>query len=389
MEPAPSSVALLVPVDEVDRPAAAGQSPDLPSRVLPVVGVDEVDERTRPQLVLAPSERLRPRGVHLLEVSVETRRADQVARDLEVPAAPAERRLPVRSTRHVLERAPHSRRPSVGIGDHLAAAVNEADAAVRTENPVLDGKRLAVGTRRVDHRPGSIPVVRVVPLANRCKAQVPAPGRQAVDSPQLVRPVEPSARDVPLPAADPRDRLRLGQPTALVLQRADEALDPDTKQANEQRGDHDRRHADQPVDRRTRSGADAREHDRVCQSGERELRGALVAGEEVRRVDPDPEVDERERTAPVVAPEDRSPDQQAAESHGRRGQCNRKAVGAEPEHDPRGERDREHDEQPRTVGPARLREQRTDQLEDRPSDEQRTHRAKLEAVRLGPAGVRR
>ena len=49
---------------------------------LAIVGVDEVEERSRQQLVLAVAERARPRRVHAGEVPVEARGHEQVERQL-------------------------------------------------------------------------------------------------------------------------------------------------------------------------------------------------------------------------------------------------------------------------------------------------------------------
>ena len=114
-DPAPAAVLGREAVDEVDGDAARAQLGRLLLGARAIVVVDELHEGARAQLVLAPSERLRPRGVELLEVAVEARRADEVAGELEVARAAPELRLHVASQTPVpaspAQEADHARCP--------------------------------------------------------------------------------------------------------------------------------------------------------------------------------------------------------------------------------------------------------------------------------------
>ncbi len=84
VDPAPPTVLVGIAVDEVDRDVTRAQPGGLPLGHLAVVRMNELHERARAQLLLTPSERLRPRGVQLGEHPVEAGGAQQVARDVEV-----------------------------------------------------------------------------------------------------------------------------------------------------------------------------------------------------------------------------------------------------------------------------------------------------------------
>ena len=84
LDPAMAAVLRQVPVRERRRLLARPQRRGRQRRALAVVGVHELDERARHQLLARPAQRLLPRAIQAHEVAVEARGAQQVARELEV-----------------------------------------------------------------------------------------------------------------------------------------------------------------------------------------------------------------------------------------------------------------------------------------------------------------
>jgi hypothetical protein len=83
----PAAVLRAVAVHESHAAVAAGRARGFGLGALAVVGMDELEERSRHQLLARPAEAALPRAVQVREVAVERRRPEQVARELEVARA--------------------------------------------------------------------------------------------------------------------------------------------------------------------------------------------------------------------------------------------------------------------------------------------------------------
>jgi hypothetical protein len=111
------------------------------------------------------------------------------------------------------------------VRDDLAAGVDHPQLAVGAGDPVVEAPGAPLGHRRLDHAgdAGAVVGVDLVEIAAVRAAE--AVGRHAVDAVQLVGPRHAVAGDVPLPAAQVGDLLRLGElglvgPQALLRLRA-------------------------------------------------------------------------------------------------------------------------------------------------------------------------
>ena len=87
-QPAVATVGRAVAVPEADGPDAIGEAAGFDQAHLPIVGMDEVDDRPRAELFDRESESSLPGRVQVLEVAIERRGADQVEGESEVPLDP-------------------------------------------------------------------------------------------------------------------------------------------------------------------------------------------------------------------------------------------------------------------------------------------------------------
>ena len=108
--------------------------------------------------------------------------------------------------------APDQARRLAAVGDHLAARVQHAHLAVGTADAVVVDEGRDVLDRLPDHRLGVLDILRIDARQKAFVARDEVGAVDGVDVEQLVGPVDVIVRDVPLPAADVRDALGLGQP---------------------------------------------------------------------------------------------------------------------------------------------------------------------------------
>src|SRR5262249_35094929 len=112
---------------------------------------------------------------------------------------------------HVLARAGEADRRAAGVAEHLPAPEQRAHRAVGAHDAVLERERAAVRHRLPQHRVGRGAVVGVHGLQIAVEPRAEVARRGAEDAAEFVGPDDVVALDVPFPAADVADALRLGQ----------------------------------------------------------------------------------------------------------------------------------------------------------------------------------
>ena len=122
----------------------------------------------------------------------------------------------------VLVGAGHPHRPAGGVALGAAEATQPADGAVAPDDPGVPLELVGAGVRRVDLAPDVGPVVGVDVVEEPLVGGGELLAGDLVDPVELVGPHDLVVLDVPLPAADGGDRLRLGQPLLAVAQRVEQ-----------------------------------------------------------------------------------------------------------------------------------------------------------------------
>ena len=112
---------------------------------------------------------------------------------------------------HVLARAEHAGRLAAVVEDDVAATVQPAEAAVGEGGAVVEVEGATLRQRVRDGRADPLAIVGVHPAEDRVVRQLHRPGLEAVEAIELVRPMNPVGGDAPLPAAEMRDLLCLGE----------------------------------------------------------------------------------------------------------------------------------------------------------------------------------
>ena len=122
----------------------------------------------------------------------------------------------------VLVGAGHPHRPAGGVALGAAEATQPADGAVAPDDPGVPLELVGAGVRRVHLPPDVGPVVGVDVVEEPLVGGGELLAGDLVDPVELVGPHDLVVLDVPLPAADGGDRLRLGQPLLAVAQRVEQ-----------------------------------------------------------------------------------------------------------------------------------------------------------------------
>ena len=118
---------------------------------------------------------------------------------------------------HVLHRPDHAHHAIVVVDDHAAASDDPALAPVVAHDPVRQLERRPLLDRALDAGPHELAVLRVHTLEERLVCQ-PARRRHAVDVEELLRPADSIRGHLPLPTADVRQLLGLGEARRGALQ---------------------------------------------------------------------------------------------------------------------------------------------------------------------------
>src|SRR6187397_2510591 len=98
------------------------------------------------------------------------------------------------------------------VENHAASALHDPLASVPEHGTVRHLEGVPLLERHRDGRAHSVPVARMDTGEVGLVVQLTALGLKVVDSVELVRPRDAVAGDVPLPAADVGEGLRLGEP---------------------------------------------------------------------------------------------------------------------------------------------------------------------------------
>ena len=199
-----------------ERPPAAGeQLLDERTVQAPVVGVADVGQAHRAQVLLGAAEHLRDRAVQAQPAALEVDEGHADRRVVEGAAEEllggAQRVLDPPALGDVLRGAAHERGAAVVVEHHLAARMDHAHLVVGAHDAVVEAPAAALGHRRLDHPRDASAVVRVDLVEVAAVGAGEAVGPHAVDAVQLVGPHDAVRGDLPLPAPEPRDLLRLGQ----------------------------------------------------------------------------------------------------------------------------------------------------------------------------------
>ena len=112
----------------------------------------------------------------------------------------------------VLGRPDHAHRMAGAVEDHAAAALHDPLASVPEDGTVRHLEGVPFLERHRDGRAHAVSVARMDPGEVGLVVQLAALGLEVVDPVELVRPRDAVAGDVPLPAADVGEGLRLGEP---------------------------------------------------------------------------------------------------------------------------------------------------------------------------------
>ena len=112
----------------------------------------------------------------------------------------------------VLRRPDHAHRVAGAVEDHAAAALHDPLASVPEDGTVRHLEGAPVLERHRDGRAHAVAVAGMDPGEVGLVVQLAALGLEVVDPVELVRPRDAVAGDVPLPAADVGEGLRLGEP---------------------------------------------------------------------------------------------------------------------------------------------------------------------------------
>ena len=94
------------------------------------------------------------------------------------------------------------------VGDDRSAAVHATHLPIVQDDPMLELEGASVGQRALHGRPHLVPVIGMHPADEVFEREWLVP-LDAVESAELIRPVEGVGPDLPFPAADAAERLDL------------------------------------------------------------------------------------------------------------------------------------------------------------------------------------